>query len=305
MRALLLAFVGAGCGDAARESGPDLGRLERLAFVPAGQLVLNLAGRGPLSIDVREALFVDAFEVTRAQWFEYQRTLGPTVSDELATHTAGWTGETGDWPASFMTVDEAAAYAASVDMRLPTALEWIFIAAGPQGLPFPWGATDQRSIANTLELGLERPVPVGTFEAGRTPQRVYDLVGNVAEWASDIVPDRDALPADERVSALGGSFRNRSRAILDPRLVEGQSEVAARPLPHGSRADDIGFRCVVSAAEYLLAHLPTGRLDAAARARWEALGRRWGRRALPLLEELAARPNASVALDALIRGARG
>jgi hypothetical protein len=62
---------------------------------------------------------------------------------------------------------------------------------------------------------------------------------------------------------------------------------------------------VVSAAEYLLAHLPTGRLDAAARARWEALGRRWGRRALPLLEELAARPNASVALDALIRGARG
>ena len=305
MRALLLALVGAGCGNESPESGPDLGRLERFAFVPAGQLVLNLAARGPLVIDVHEALFVDGFEVTRSQWFEYQRSLGPALADELASHTASWTGETGEWPASFMTVDEAAAYAVSVDMRLPTALEWIFIAAGPQGLPFPWGATDQRSIANTLELGLERPVPVGTFEAGRTPQRVYDLVGNIAEWASDIVPDRDSLPADGRVSALGGSFRNRSRPILDPRLVEGQSEVAARPLPHGSRADDIGFRCVAPALPYLLEHLPKARLDAAAKPRWEALGRRWGRRALTVLEDLASRPDASPALEFLIRGARG
>ena len=35
-----------------------------------------------------------------------------------------------------------------------------------------------------------------------------------------------------------------------------------------------------------------------------AVGRRWGRRALPLLDELAARPNAPRALAVLAEGAR-
>lgn len=102
--------------------------------MPAGQLV-NLAGRGPLSIDVREALFVDGFEVTRAQWFEYQRTLGPTVADELSPRTPRLDRRDGRLAGELHDRRRGRGDASSVGMRLPTAREWIFIAAGPQGLP--------------------------------------------------------------------------------------------------------------------------------------------------------------------------
>lgn len=300
--ALLLALSCAGCGEA-RDDAPTLGRIEQLAFVPAGQFSLSLAGRGVVTFEVREPLLVDSFEVTRAEWLVHQRSLGSAVAPELLAHTAQWSADSGEWPASFMTQPEAEAFARAVGMRLPRAGEWFLVACGPQGLPFPWGATAQRSVANTLELGLGRPVAVGTFEAGRSPQRVYDLLGNVAEWCADLAPERDVLAGDERVSVLGGSFHNRARAVIDPRLIEGQSELLARALPRESRADDIGLRCVENAAEFLLEHLPQSRPDRALARRYEALGQRWGVPARGFLEELARRPGASPAFEHLLAGA--
>ncbi|MBM3992241.1 MAG: formylglycine-generating enzyme family protein [Planctomycetes bacterium] len=300
--ALLLALSAPSCGEA-REDGPTLDRLERLAFVPAGQLSLSLTGRGVVTIDVREPLLVDSFEVTRAEWLGYQRSLGSAVAPELLAHTAEWSADSGEWPACFMTQPEAEAFASAVGMRLPRAGEWIFIACGPQALPFPWGATAQRSVANTLELGLARAVAVGTFEAGRSPQRVYDLLGNVAEWSADLAPERDLLAGDERVSVLGGSYHNRARAVIDPRLIEGQSELFARALSRESRADDVGLRCVANAAEYLVARLPRERPERALARRYEALGHRWGVPARGLLEELSRRADASPALEFLLAGA--
>lgn len=271
--------------------------------MPAGQLSLSLAGRGVVTFEVREPLLVDSFEVTRAEWLVHQRSLGSAVAPELLAHTAEWSADSGEWPASFMTQPEAEAFARAVGMRLPRASEWLFVACGPQVLPFPWGATAQRSVANTLELGLGRPVAVGTFEAGRSPQRVYDLLGNVAEWCADLAPERDVLAGDERVSVLGGSFHNRARPVIDPRLIEGQSELLARALSRESRADDVGLRCVANAAEYLLAQLPPERPERARARRYEALGHRWGVPARGLLEELARRPGASPALELLLAGA--
>jgi formylglycine-generating enzyme required for sulfatase activity len=300
--ALLLALSCAGCGEA-RDETPSLGRLERLAFVPAGQLSISLAGRGVVNLEVREPLLVDSFEVTRAEWLVHQRSLGSAVAPELLAHTAEWSADSGEWPASFMTQVEAESFARAVGMRLPSASEWLFLACGPQALPFPWGATAQRSVANTLELGLGRPLPVGTFEAGRSPQRVYDLLGNVAEWCADLAPERDVLAGDERVSVLGGSFHNRARPVIDPRLIEGQSELFARAVSRSSRADDVGLRCVADAAEYLLANLPQERPERALARRYEALGQRWGVPARGFLEDLARRPGASPALEHLLAGA--
>ncbi|MCC7015380.1 MAG: SUMF1/EgtB/PvdO family nonheme iron enzyme [Planctomycetes bacterium] len=278
--------------------------IEGLAFVPAGQISLAIAGRGSATLEVPNALLVDMYESTRGEWRAFRRARAALVASELSELVDGWDDASADWPASGMNQIEAAEFARWRGMRLPTAGEWLYFASGPQRFAFPWGSTDQRSIANTLELGLDRPAAVGTFEAGRSPQQIYDLLGNVAEWTADAAPSRDVLPGDTRVSAMGGSFRNRSRPIVDERQVEGQNEVHARTLARESRADDIGVRCCVDASSYLGERLLALRPDAAARARLVAVGRRWGRRALPVLEGLAARPGAPSALMALLEGAR-
>ncbi len=72
--------------------------------------------------------------------------------------------------------------------RLPSVSEWKHAVTGHGGYRFPWGDRFGLLRANTLELGLERPTPVGTFESGRDPARedsCYDLLGNVAEWTQD------------------------------------------------------------------------------------------------------------------------
>jgi formylglycine-generating enzyme required for sulfatase activity len=253
---------------------------------------------------VREPLLVDMFEVTRDQWLRFQNARPGRVDPDLEAFTSTWPSGTEQWPASYVRLDEAEDFARWRGMRLLTSSEWIYCAIGPQRLPYPWGATGQLSIANTLELQLDRPTPVGTFEAGRTSHDVYDLLGNVAEWTADLAPSRERWTGDGRVAAMGGSFRNHARPIFDPLPQEGQDEVLFRALAPGSRSDDIGVRCCVDAAAYLWAHADQFGGDESSRRRLIAIGRRWGGRALPLLGSLAARIDAPPALDALVEGAR-
>ena len=78
----------------------------------------------------------------------------------------------------------------------------------------------------------------------------------------------------------------------------------ARAVAPTSRADDVGLRCCADADEFLAASLPRIDVDDAVRSRLAAIGQRWGRRALPLLEELEGRLRSPEALEALLAGAR-
>jgi hypothetical protein len=320
--ALAVSACGARDGGAADDGTPDaLLEVERFAFVPGGA-VDNTAvarirewvqspafatgefDRSASPLGANQALLVDMYEVTRAEWLRYEASRAEKPDPAFTSMRGAWDDSTADWPATCMTQLEAANCAQWRGFRLLTAGEWLYCALGHEARPYPWGSYGQASIANTLELGLERPAPVGTFEAGRTPQAVADLIGNVAEWVADLEPSEPRLIADSRVSALGGSFRSYARAIYDPKPSSGERVLLGRTLAPDSRADDIGLRCCVSAADYLWAHAKEWGTGASARARLVALGRRWGRHALPVLESLATRPEAPAALDALAEGAR-
>lgn len=306
---LLAVALLAGCTPSSEPRGgpqPALAELERLAFVPAGECVLQ--PRSGFRIACRNArpLLVDRFEATRAEWGEWYRAV-PERDPVFEAILATWKPEMGSWPASFMTLPEARAFATSRGMRLLTAREWIRIACGTRALPYPWGPTEASSVANTLNLGVGHPLPVGTFEQGRTPLTTYDMAGNVWEWVEEPIVQPLDTETGERSSppaawAMGGSFLARQRRLHD---LDGQGNLVfhRQDLEPASRSIDIGLRCASDAGEYLAAHAAAfgGEPE---RVRLLAIGASWGRVAVPLLEELAATSAASPSLAILLEGAR-
>lgn len=149
-----------------------------------------------------------------------------------------WTGvaealvdpRSGIRPRVFLDRAEAESIAASVGMRLPTAEEWAWLASGGRDLRFPWGNAWRVGLASSIELGLDKPLPVGTFELGQTVWGGYDFAGNVWEWVSD-------APG----YVCGGSFAFARSA---------QGVRALRRLDPGDRAEDVGFRRVADAPSW-------------------------------------------------------
>ncbi len=326
----------------------QLAELERLTFVPAFEVMLPPRASDRYSnCSITEPIVFDRFELTRSQLREYYARFAPDTvrrADEVAWTTSAANGgeDSDDWPA-FLSWDEATRVAQWRDMRLPTAREWIHVAVGRHGLSYPWG-NDQVSVANTVELGIGQPTPVGTFENGRNRLfDAYDLVGNVWEWVAGPVPgyrddeiDLAATPSraprpfstawneeaayltgpDRRVSVLGGSFLTKRHPTYGAGLSGGSGRILfhARRLGPETLSPDIGARMCADARPYLREHAGEFGRGEDARARVIAVGRRWAHDAtardglIALLEELrTTMPEAgadTTGIEWLLEGAR-
>jgi hypothetical protein len=282
--------------------------IERLAFVPGGHIRVSVGRMG-----ANEPLLVDRFETTRAVW---TRFLSETGRD-------GWVGwemfqappgerHLGRMPAVGMDWAEAQAYAEWRGMRLPDVSEWLWIAAGPRAQAYPYGTSPADSAANTTELGLLAPTPVGTFYNGRTPgDAIYDLEGNVAEWVhSGLEPGSPWIPRTAHTGsylqlstwAIGGSFLTHSRPLFMDAM-QGIQVNAVEVAP-GTRANDVGVRPVVEARGWLLANMALYSRSAY-KARLVSVGEAWGNRSVNLLSELKEEHPSEPMLGWLLEGARG
>jgi hypothetical protein len=294
----LAALVLLGCGERGDPGERSLRQLERLAFVPEGEC------RVPpyLACGNDRPLLVDRYEVTRGElsrWIEEEEVALPAAARAVV---ARWGSEEEDLPASFVSLEDARGFASWRGMRLPTAGEWLRIASGTRAQPWPWGYK-AISVANTLELGLGRPLAVGTFEQGRTPLGTYDMIGNVREWVEGALGPGEQPALSGQAWAMGGSFLSRQRPLIELAAFGGL-RFDQLVLDERHRAMDVGLRCAVEAEPYLRRQAPRFERVPRRRERLQAIGSGWGRASIPLLELLAAEPGAPVAFAELLAGAR-
>ena len=88
---------------------------------------------------------------------------------------------------------EAEAYARCHNARLMDFFEREEIVRGPEKRRYPWGRDFKHGFANTEESGFEKPSAVGLFVTDKTPDNIFDLAGNVAEWQGDDVGDQRVM----------------------------------------------------------------------------------------------------------------
>ncbi len=139
-----------------------------------------------------------------------------------------------DQPANCMTWMAARDYclAHPDHKRLPLDFEWELAAKGVEGRAFPWG--DQRPHPDRVAFRrggstAAHPVQGGSSAQDVSPQGVYDLGGNVAEW----VDETSSLDGIRTIR--GGSWHSDDLCHL---LSSGCKHIKAE-----SFSRDVGFRC--------------------------------------------------------------
>ncbi len=196
-------------------------------------------------MDMR-SFWIDRYPVTNAQFRRFLQATHYQPADSFnflkdwtsGDYPAGW----GNKPVTWVSIEDARAYAAWAGKRLPTEWEWQYAAQGTDGRPYPWGSEWRDEAVPMPDRGrsMQPASDVDAHPAGASPFGVGDLVGNVWQWTDEFVD------AHTRAAILrGGShYQPQGSAWYFPqayRLTQhGKYLLMA---PSLDRSGAIGFRC--------------------------------------------------------------
>jgi gamma-glutamyl hercynylcysteine S-oxide synthase len=154
----------------------------------------------------------------------------------------GWAGK----PVTWVSLEDARAYAQWAGKRLPHEWEWQYAAQGNDGRVYPWGNEWNASAVPAPDKGrdMRPPTDVDAYAQGASPFGVTDLVGNIWQWTDEFVDEHT------RAGILkGGSYYQPQGSLWyfpqAYKLTEhGKYLLIA---PSKDRAGTLGFRCVMDA----------------------------------------------------------
>ncbi len=155
------------------------------------------------------------------------------------TYPAGWANR----PVTWVSIEDARAYAHWAGKRLPHVWEWQYAAQGMDGRLYPWGNTWDASAVPPKDTSRtpRPPSEVSAYPAGASPFGVLDMEGNVAQWTDEF--------RDEHTRAAilrGGDYYRPAGSMWyfpkSDRLDEQEKYLLLSP--GRDRSGTVGFRCV-------------------------------------------------------------
>jgi formylglycine-generating enzyme required for sulfatase activity len=197
-----------------------------------------------------KSFWIDKYPVTNAQFKKFLDATHYHPQDDLnflrdwknGTFPAGWDNK----PVTWVSLEDARAYAAWAGKRLPHEWEWQYAAQGTDGRVYPWGNTWNADAVPAAEKGrtMRGPDAVDAHPLGASPFAVMDLVGNVWQWTEEF-QDEHTRGAILR----GGSYYQPQGSIwYFPQAYKlDEHGKLLMMAPSKDRSGALGFRCVQDA----------------------------------------------------------
>jgi formylglycine-generating enzyme required for sulfatase activity len=196
------------------------------------------------------SFYMDRTPVTNAEFARFLNVTHYRPKDDHnflrdwknGTYPQGWDNK----PVTWVSIEDARAYAAWSQKRLPHEWEWQYAAQSIDGRPYPWGNNWNPLNLPPVDSGpAMRPLAdVTSFPKGASPFGVLDLVGNLSQWTDEY---RD--PHTRAAILRGGAAYQPSGSIWyfpqTYRLDEHEKYLLMSP--GHDRSGTVGFRCVVDA----------------------------------------------------------
>ncbi|GAA4306330.1 formylglycine-generating enzyme family protein [Compostibacter hankyongensis] len=194
------------------------------------------------------SFYIDKYPVTNKQFKAFMNATGYHPADDHnflkdwknGTYPAGWA----DKPVTWVSLDDARAYAAWAGKRLPHEWEWQYAAQGTDNRRYPWGNVKDTTRIPPPAHGrdMRPPTAVDAYPAGASPFGVMDMTGNVWQWTDEYTDEHT------RAAVLkgGGYYRSAGSNWYFP-TASALSQYGKYLLmaPSIDRSGCIGFRCVM------------------------------------------------------------
>jgi gamma-glutamyl hercynylcysteine S-oxide synthase len=243
-----------------------------MARIPAGNFVfkvegIEIEGSDDIGVDVQypwedsprrfhehamqiKPFWIDTYPVTNAQFKKFLGSTHYHPQDDLnflrdwkgGSFPAGWDNK----PVTWVSLEDAQAYADWAGKRLPHEWEWQYAAQGSDGRMYPWG-NDWNASAVPLpdkSRNMRGPDAVDAHPLGKSPFGVMDLVGNVWQWTEELTDEHT------RAAILrGGEYYQPQGSIWYFPVTYKLNEHGKLLLmaPSLDRSGGVGFRCVQDA----------------------------------------------------------
>jgi formylglycine-generating enzyme required for sulfatase activity len=191
--------------------------------------------------------YIDKYPVTNAEFKKFIDATHYRPKDDLnflkdwtnGSIPSGWENK----PVTWVSIEDARAYAAWTGKRLPHEWEWQFAAQGTDSRIYPWGDTWEASQVPQTQRGrtMQGPDEVSAHPGGASPFGVMDMVGNVWQWTDEYTDDhtRGAI-------LRGGSYYQPQGSIwYFPQAYRNDYHGKLLMMaPSYDRSATLGFRCV-------------------------------------------------------------
>jgi len=197
-----------------------------------------------------KSFWIDRSPVTNAEFKTFLDSTHYHPQDDLnflrdwkaGSYPDGW----GNKPVTWVSLEDARAYAAWAGKRLPHEWEWQYAAQGTDGRLYPWGNDWDASAVPAPDKSrtMRGPDAVDTHPKGASPFGVMDLVGNVWQWTDEFIDEHT------RAGILrGGSYYQPQGSIWYFPQAYKLNEHGKLLLmaPSTDRSAALGFRCVQDA----------------------------------------------------------